>query len=530
MESFLQNASSLFFNSSLLTTPKISHYQVRFSVPYNHKPRTRTTFILSMAHTPAVEQHRVIIPNKHGENLVGILHESGSREIVILCHGFRSSKQTNTLVNLAAALENARLSSFRFDFAGNGESDGSFQYGYYWREAEDLRAVIQHFHESNRGVSAIVGHSKGTKHEENYVVSGKEPESAHHYLSLMAIGAGGGVVLLYASKYHDIRTVVNLSGRYDLKVGIEERLGKDHLERIKKDGFIDVERSGNFEYRVTLDSLMDRLDTNMHEACLQIDKECRVLTVHGSSDKVVPVEDASKFAKIIPNHKLHIIEGADHSFTGHKDELASVVVNFIKETLHQDKARQQKIIITKKNDSKLVGILHESGTEEIVILCHGLRSTKEVTIMINLASALENAGVSSFRFDFSGNGESDGSFEFGHYWREVDDLHDVIQHFHRANRIVTAIIGHSKGGGVVLLYASKYHDIKTVINISGRYDLKAGIEERLGKDYLERIRKDGFIDVMRSGSFDYRVTLESLMDRLDTNMHEACLQIDKECR
>jgi len=33
--------------------------------------------------------------------------------------------------------------------------------------------------------------------------------------------------------------------------------------------------AGNFEYRVTLESLMDRLDTNMQEACLQIDKECR---------------------------------------------------------------------------------------------------------------------------------------------------------------------------------------------------------------------------------------------------------------
>jgi len=54
------------------------------------------------------------------------------------------------------------------------------------------------------------------------------------------------------------------------------------------------------------------------------------------------------------------------------------------------------------------------------------------------------------------------------------------------------------GGDVVLLYASKYHDIKTVVNLSGRYDLKAGIEERLGKDYLERIWKDGFIDVKRS--------------------------------
>jgi hypothetical protein len=54
--------------------------------------------------------------------------------------------------------------------------------------------------------------------------------------------AGGDVVLLYASKYHDIKTVVNLSGRYDLKVGIEERLGKDYLERIKNDGFIDVKK------------------------------------------------------------------------------------------------------------------------------------------------------------------------------------------------------------------------------------------------------------------------------------------------
>lgn len=47
--------------------------------------------------------------------------------------------------------------------------------------------------------------------------------------------------MLYASKYHDMRTVVNLSGRYDLKKGIAERLGEDFMERIKKDGYIDVE-------------------------------------------------------------------------------------------------------------------------------------------------------------------------------------------------------------------------------------------------------------------------------------------------
>jgi hypothetical protein len=41
--------------------------------------------------------------------------------------------------------------------------------------------------------------------------------------------AGGNVVLLYASKYQDIHTVVNVSGRYDLSKGIEERLGKKTL-------------------------------------------------------------------------------------------------------------------------------------------------------------------------------------------------------------------------------------------------------------------------------------------------------------
>ncbi|RYR56228.1 hypothetical protein Ahy_A05g021984 [Arachis hypogaea] len=112
----------------------------------------------------------------------------------------------------------------------------------------------------------------------------------------------GGVVLLYASKYDDVKLVVNISGRCDLKIGVEERLGKGYMKRIKKDGFIDVKNR----------------------------------SVHGSSDTVIPVQDALEFAKIIPNHKLHIIEGANHLYTNHQDELTSVVVNFIKENLHQD--------------------------------------------------------------------------------------------------------------------------------------------------------------------------------------------------
>lgn len=47
----------------------------------------------------------------------------------------------------------------------------------------------------------------------------------------------------------------------------------------------------------------------------------------------------------------------------------------------------------------------------------------------------------------------------------------------------------------MLLYASKYHDIPTVVNVSGRYNLVRGIAERMGKDFFEQIKKDGYFDV-----------------------------------
>lgn len=51
------------------------------------------------------------------------------------------------------------------------------------------------------------------------------------------------------------------------------------------------------------------------------------------------------------------------------------------------------------------------------------------------------------------------------------------------------------GGNVVVLYAAKYNNISTVVNISGRFDLERGIEGRLGKDFFQRIKQEGYIDV-----------------------------------
>ncbi|KAK9071219.1 hypothetical protein SSX86_009787 [Deinandra increscens subsp. villosa] len=512
-----------------------------------------TTTSATINQNPGIKQQQISIQNNHGEKLVGLLHETRSEEIVVVCHGFQCTKEYSIMVDLCFALEKQGISAFRFDFSGNGESEGLFQFGNYHKEVDDLHAVIQHFTAANRVVSAIIGHSKG-----------------------------GNVVVLYASIHHDIKKVVNVSGRYKMDRGIEELLGKYYLERAKKDGFIDFKSiSGEFLLRATYTSIMERLNTNMHEAGLKVDQECRVLTVHGSADEVIPVEDALEFAKIIPNHELKIIEGADHCYNKHRDELALAVLAFIKDnmerrtystlkqrlpisnhshtlTLNTTRTRiklemaagagsgesttsgnlnqnpgveQERIIIQNNCGEKLVGLLHETGSKEIVILCHGFRDSKDYNMMVELAFALEKDGISAFRFDFSGNGESEGVFQFGNYRKEVDDLQAVIQHLTGENRVISAILGHSKGGNVVVLYASLHHNVQTVVNVSGRYKMDRGVEERLGKDYLERAKEDGFIGIKsRKGGLLFRATYESIMERLNTNMHEAGLKVDQDCR
>ncbi|KAI3827044.1 hypothetical protein L1987_01106 [Smallanthus sonchifolius] len=124
-------------------------------------------------------------------------------------------------------------------------------------------------------------------------------------LNRAAEDACGNVVVSYASLHQDIKTVINLSGRYKIERGMEERLGKVYLERPKKDGFIDIKSKTG--YCPFIDQLMKSFKLKM----------------------------LWSLPKIIPNHDLRIIQGANHSYTDNKDELVYVVLDFLKHNLHR---------------------------------------------------------------------------------------------------------------------------------------------------------------------------------------------------
>ncbi|CAG8541365.1 33914_t:CDS:2 [Gigaspora margarita] len=202
------------------------------------------------------------------------------------------------------APSDAKLFAITFDFQGNGESGGSTTIGNLNDEVEDLRCVISYVRSTlKREVLGICGRSKGAS-----------------------------VVLLYASMYNDVPLVINLSARYDYaNSDYIEKFFPDKLEKLEKDGFVVLE-DGPGDYIVRKEDLI--VITKIDMSCVKniIKEKVRVLTVHGSEDEICPVDGAYAYDKLIgpePYHKLIIIEGANHGFKNHKDELLKAVESWL---------------------------------------------------------------------------------------------------------------------------------------------------------------------------------------------------------
>lgn len=77
--------------------------------------------------------------------------------------------------------------------------------------------------------------------------------------------------------------------------------------------------------------MQDRLALDIQAEATSIPPSVSVLTVHGAEDAVVPVQAAHDFARHVATHELHVMQGADHSFTQprHRAELLDRVVHFV---------------------------------------------------------------------------------------------------------------------------------------------------------------------------------------------------------
>jgi|TARA_B110000091_G_scaffold89709_1_gene98318 pimeloyl-ACP methyl ester carboxylesterase len=152
----------------------------------------------------------------------------------------------------------------------------------------------------------------------------------------------------------------------------------------------------------------------------------------------------------------------------------------------------KNLLIEGKHSKPIVtDVFYEETNQpkKIVIFCHGYKGFKDWGAWNLMAKAFANAGFFFIKFNFSHNG---GTVEqpidfpdleaFGNnnYTKELDDLESVINWISinadfkkEADINDVAIIGHSRGGGIVLLKANEDARVKKVISLAGVSDYKS---------------------------------------------------------
>ncbi len=167
----------------------------------------------------------------------------------------------------------------------------------------------------------------------------------------------------------------------------------------------------------------------------------------------------------------------------------------------------KKIFIRNPEGLRLSTILHipEKPKEIGVILCHGFTGSKDKNFIPELALELEKQGFLTLRFDFSGNGESEGKFEDRTYTKYVEDLKSVIEWFRsKVNKI--CVIGHSMGGSIAIIEYSKYKNFDKLVLLA------PGIKSAR-KDIPKESFKGDYVEFVDSWGVKRRLKIEYFEDR-----------------
>jgi alpha-beta hydrolase superfamily lysophospholipase len=220
---------------------------------------------------------KVEFKNERGLILSGVLYPNETEKILIICHGSTSTKDRIRFKEISRVVHETGFAVLRFDFSGCGESE--FDTISVKKEIQDLNAAISFVKEKDYKQIFLFGESLG-----GLIVLECYAKDISSIILWAAVTYG---CELSKDKYNET---------------IEPKLSEKPLYKSHKDGKIFYREEEYFEERRKVDSksLLSKI-------------KCPVLVLHGSEDKVVPLEKSKEAMNyLVSKSKLVVIPKGTH--------------------------------------------------------------------------------------------------------------------------------------------------------------------------------------------------------------------------
>ena len=229
--------------------------------------------------------------DRHGHGIAAILStpDRPTTHLAVLCHGFLSGKNSTTNKTLTRLLNEQGLATFRFDFFGQGESEGPFE------ELTTTLAVEQA--EAALDLVAAKGYAR---------------------IGRVGSSFGGLVAILTTARRHDIACLALKCPVVDFAEELRLNFGPEELARGQATDTIPNIMGGPERIRLRYGFYEDCLSQIAYGPAERI--SLPALIVQGEQDECVPLHQSRRLHDALGGPKrLDLLPGADHQFTRGED-------------------------------------------------------------------------------------------------------------------------------------------------------------------------------------------------------------------